>query len=121
MAAYERSVSRIGTASTSGLIAAAVRQSWRPSASTNRRTMSPTPTVSAAAKSTRRRRSARSSARGADSEAPGHPPDQCAGGEAERPTEDYRPDQGGEVGMNGVARPEDDRRAHHGGGGIGEG
>src|SRR5262247_2251899 len=108
-------------ASPIGLISSAVCQSWRASASTKRRTISPTPTVSAAAKTTRRRRSDGASARGADNEALGHPPDERADGEAERPAEDHRPDEGREVRMDGVARPEDDRRADDGGGGEGEG
>src|ERR1041385_3848819 len=107
MAAYERSVRRSGAPRASGLIPAAVRRSSRPSASSTGRAKSPTPIVSAAAKNSRRRRVGRAAPPGPDNEALGDPPHERARREAERATEDRRPDQGLEVWMNGVARPED--------------
>src|SRR5947207_14633335 len=76
--------------------------------------MRPTPTASATATKRRRRRSAPTSARGSDNEALRHPPDAGADREADRPTEDHRPDQGGIVGVDGIARPEDVGRADDG-------
>src|SRR5438034_256365 len=101
-------------------MAATVRSSSGPLASAPSRMSRPTPAVSATARTIRRRRSARPSACGAGNEALGHPPQGGAGDEAERPAEDHRPDQGRVVGADGVAGPEDEGRAEHGGSGEGE-
>src|SRR5436853_7078405 len=112
MAAYERIVNPTGSASSAGSTFAAVRRSSRPSESTTRRTSRLNPTASVARMKSRRRRPP-ASARRSGNELLGDPPQEGAGREPHRAPEDRRANEGAEVGMHGVARPEDDRGADH--------
>src|SRR5262249_2735191 len=103
-------VKQTGSANAAGLIAAAVRRRVGVSDSQTSSPSRPRPSASAATRKRRRGRSAASGG-GADNEPLGRPPEDGAGSEADRTAEDDRSDERRVIRMDGVARPEDQRRA----------